>query len=748
MARYNAYGELDTRYQEDLDSAFTGINSRARPDSLGPGIVQTSENFRFDRAGVAQVRKGIEVKSAPLTLDTARAFTLPFNVWSNLTSTSVTRTGSTQLTFTRSSQWQVESDKLVGITVPAGITGFTQGNYKGTLSEDGENFVVTGLSGLGGTATGSATLGAPFLDVAFTSTIYGSCLFADPKNNGEPYIIIAANDKAVAIKISDSTTTDIAYPTGVLLSTEANLIQGFNKVFAFRAGETALEWDGILTGSPAFAKVPNGAYTEPATGTATTFAIANGLVTVGLEGVADSTNALYLQEGDRVRVSVVGDSGLTLNEQYRVASVTSATPDTFTFFVDNAPDIADGSVSTYPQFIKRVSEGGGYIHMPAPPFGIVHQERLVVPFIYTSAASPALRDPAVLDEVLLSEPLLPDQFDPEFGRGRLFPGTADFIQGFFSFAEDKLIIFNRNSIFVYSPTVDLASMNKALITKELGLVARNSVVQVGNNILFLSDNGIYGVSFQDLYNLRGNDSPLSEAIDPIIQRLNKDVWHKSVAVYFDNRYYIAVPSKDYNNSDKLNVILIFNFLNKKWESLDYVNPISNQGVASNWDIQNLIVAGNGDARGVYAVNSLGGLHRLDSTEVGEDSIIDQIGATATTLNTKGKLRTRQFNFQNVGRKKWNDFEVQTESSSAEASDFDMTFTTENLDNVIDAGKLSEYTNAETALAQDESISIRGRIGNERAYGIDLTIDNTVGRPKMESIRVSGGIEFNSTQSAE
>ena len=78
----------------------------------------------------------------------------------------------------------------------------------------------------------------------------------------------------------------------------------------------------------------------------------------------------------------------------------------------------------------------------------------------------------------------------------------------------------------------------------------------------------------------------------------------------------------------------------------------------------------------------------------------------------------------------------------------MTFTTENLDNVIDAGKLSEYTNAETALAQDESISIRGRIGNERAYGIDLTIDNTVGRPKMESIRVSGGIEFNSTQSAE
>ena len=45
----------------------------------------------------------------------------------------------------------------------------------------------------------------------------------------------------VAVKVSDGTTTDIAYPSTLTISQPVDMIQAFNKVFIFRDGETALE---------------------------------------------------------------------------------------------------------------------------------------------------------------------------------------------------------------------------------------------------------------------------------------------------------------------------------------------------------------------------------------------------------------------------------------------------------------------------------------------------------------------------
>ncbi len=142
MSRYDAYGEFDDKLLDVYDTSFMGFNNRLKADSLNSGILVNSSNFRFDLEGIAQVRKGITLTKAPLVLDDDNALTLDFYIYGNLDSTSVTRTGTTQLTFTRSSGWQIDSDELVGITVPAGITGFVEGNYKGTLSVDELDFVV------------------------------------------------------------------------------------------------------------------------------------------------------------------------------------------------------------------------------------------------------------------------------------------------------------------------------------------------------------------------------------------------------------------------------------------------------------------------------------------------------------------------------------------------------------------------------------------------------------------------------
>lgn len=738
MARYNAYGELDQKYLDDLDSTFRGFNNRTRPDGLDTGVLQDSQNLRSKLEGVLQVRDSIAVTSAPLALDDNTAFTIPFYTYglpddntttSNNISTTSIGTSGTELTLNMDpAENFFVDDTLVFVGAISGLTDYSSGNY--LITERAAGYIKIDVPGISGTATGNTTIGAPRLQDSFVTRVYGSCVFADPTNEGEEYIIIAGNSNAVAIKLSDQSTTSITYDGGAIqIGSDVSLIQAFNRVYLFRDGQTALEWNGVLTGSPNFVKVPNGAYTQPKLlDSSNNTTVLNGKVSV-------NETAHNLETGNTI---VVIDSGHTTLADGSIHSITKVDADNFFFYAD-VDDDASGHSSKY---IGNVSQGGGFIHMPAAPFGVLHQDRLVVPYTYTSDSSPVSRD--IVDEILLSEPFFPDTFDTQFGLGRMFPGTDDRVVGLFSFTEDKLIVFNRNSVFLIKDTVSLNAASKQLLTQEVGLVARNSVVQVGNQVIFLSDNGVYGLSFQDLYNLRGNNRPLSESIQGTIDRINTDQWHKSVAVYYENRYYIAVPL---DSSQENNAILIYNFLNGLWESVDSVGSTDRSGNAVNWDIQNLLVAGDGNDRAVYAINSLGGVHRLEANSSSDDDqVITQIGGSTQLVPIPASMTTRQFNFRDIQRKKWNSFEIQAESNGPLSSDFSINFITENIDDTINVGLLSDFNGG--SLAQDEDVSIRGRIGNRRAYGCSCKIDSFTGKPKIKVIKVTGGLAFNSLQKAE
>jgi hypothetical protein len=182
---------------------------------------------------------------------------------------------------------------------------------------------------------------------------------------------------------------------------------------------------------------------------------------------------------------------------------------------------------------QQVSVGLGFSHMPAPPFAIYHQRRLVMPFNYTvDNAVDSFTSKAALDEVIASDILDTDTYDQIYAQYRFNAGTADFVVGLHSFAEDTLLVFNRNSIHTVQNSTDLSNASVRLLTNEVGCLARKSIVQVGNRVLFLSDNGIYSTEFIDEYNLRGTGTPLSESINSTVQRINKNHSSKAVAVYF------------------------------------------------------------------------------------------------------------------------------------------------------------------------------------------------------------------------
>ena len=609
------------------------------------------------------------------------------------------------------------------------------------------------------------------LDQGAVTEVYASTAFSDPNDNASQYLLIASNLKVVTKNLATDATVDIAYPSGETVPPQSSMLQTFNKVFIFRKGQVALEWDGSFstvtagsfvvgrtytitavgntdfqaigasadtigvtftatgvgsgtgTATSAFSKVASGTYTQPTILDISGFVITNGLAT--------ATVSNTLSQGDKVILVTAGGSTLTKGNQFTVSEASSSA---FKFFVDTA----DVTNQTDVEFTQKVSVGLGFTHMPAPEFAVYHQRRLVMPFQFSVNASlNSYTSRGILDEVIASDILDSDTYDQIYAQYRFNAGEADFTVGLHSFSEDNLMVFNRNSIHLISNTTALQSASTKLLTDEVGCIARQTITQVGNQVIFLSDNGVYSTQFFDEYNLRGTETPLSEPINETIKRINKDQSSQAVAVYFDNRYFIAVPLDD---ALRNNAILIYNFLNKQWESIDSVD-------STDWDIENLIVAGEGSQRGVYAINRLGGIHKIDARLQGDDLINVSIGGSNETKDVKGSITTRQYTFGNMTRKNWKEFQMHVESSADNASNFDLSAETENPDGTFTLGTLNSF-NGNVNLPKAEDVSIRGRIGNRRGHGIQFTINNTQGRPRIRSLQTQGSTSFRSTQKAE
>ena len=729
MSRYSSYGNLDNQISEDLDQGFVGFNNKLRSDQLSSGILTESNNGRMDLNGEWQPRRGIEIFSSPFS---AAVFTVPFYLYESIPAvSSYTRDGDV-ITVNFSSAHGINNSTGINIS---GLS------YTGTINPNG-NFIATvvdsdtityTVTGLSVTPTGTMTVTGMKVDDSGVNFIETSCEFSDPNNDSESYIAIVATNSTVLVKTSDSgaTTVALTYPTGETVPQGSNVIQAFNKLYIFRKGQITMEWNGDIS-SPTFSLVANGDYSQPKQLSPTRVDITDGKATATFSSLSAMNG---LKVGGIFTIESVGSPAtFTVGDQFIVAE-----RDDTAFTIDFYVQLADQSNISGVIFQQPVSIGLGFTHSPAPAFGTYHQRRLIVPYQYDvtgTSGSATITDRNIVDEALFSDILDADTYDRIYGQFRFNAGAADFIVGFHSFSDDKLVVFNRNSIHIVENSLDLGSSSSQLITSEVGCVAKNTIQQIGNKMIFLSDNGVYGLDFIDLYNLRGQDVPLSASIEGTIQRINKAHIDKADSVYFDNRYYLAVPLDD---STTNNALLIYNFVNKQWESLDSVNN-------ADWAYSNLAVAGSGDQRGVYCMNRNGGVHKYESRVDDTDNYVVQVGQSSLNTQIDASAVTRMFTLNSIDRKKWNNFDLHIQSSANNVSDGNLEAITENIDDIISLGTISDLNGVEIPI--DEDVSLRGRFGNRRAYGLQFKLTATKGRPRLRALKVAGATSFRSLQKAE
>ncbi len=622
---------------------------------------------------------------------------------------------------------------LQGGSAPAAFTGL-EGITSPTIDPNGswlmtptdENTITFSIPGATGSETYTFTSAKirSVIDDFATGELLGACVFSDPSSGDEQFIFLAYGLNVKKVRLADASVDTIELPASDSIEGGVSMIQAFNKVYIFRPGKVALEWE---SGGSAFSAVPSGAYTQPQVLEVTS---ANADVTNGLASFTVSGNST-ISAGDAIYIYGATD------EHYipfigKSFFVTSATSTLIQFYIP----IANHAGSGHSEFVtigKQVSVGGGFIFQPGFPWAIYFQRRLWGPYQYfwdASLTPDGFSSRDITDEIIASDILDGDTYDAIENQYRITGGTADSVVALHPFFDDTLLVLNRNSIHAVSGTVgSLADTAVKELTREIGCLARRSVVSYANSVFFLSDNGVYGLAFADNYNLRGVERPLSANIQPYIDRISRNLASGAVAAYHDNRYWLAIPldsAPRQGDATGNNALLVYNLLNNEWESVDtFTDP--------SFLIIDLLVAASGARNDIYAVSSAGGIHVLNKLDEDYDNIASNQIAGSQQRPILARLATRGFMGGTTERKRFTSVGVQMKSGNSQ-TDVGISFATEDPDN-SGAEELASKGLRGT-LSPNDTADCRVRVGGIRGFNGSVTIRRSIGRPAIRGIRVS------------
>jgi hypothetical protein len=135
---------------------------------------------------------------------------------------------------------------------------------------------------------------------------------------------------------------------------------------------------------------------------------------------------------------------------------------------------------------------------------------------------------------------------------------GDEITAIVPYYENRIIVFKKRRIFQVTIPPDMTSAADwviQLISNNTGCVAEGSAVQVNSDIFFLSDDGIRSLVRSAADDFTSVGLPLSEVVKDVIQEINVAEIGICTAAFYDNRYFLAVPtaSNDFNDT-----IIVYN----------------------------------------------------------------------------------------------------------------------------------------------------------------------------------------------
>jgi hypothetical protein len=681
LSRYSNYGAMDDVPVNDGDGAFSGFKSRLQPTYLQPGELWYSGNMRLDK-GTAKVRKGLKSLSTDIVLVNPPLIVSQFSLAASVSVTSINRAGNTATVVTSTTHGYSSTDRI-------NIRGAVQTDYNGDYTVavvSGTSFTYTVANTPVTPATGTILANkGPRVYNAYSTQVVGSGDYADNNSNTEG-IIVATTATAYLYRYGQSTIA-LTYPANEVctLGQPCTIVQYLNQVYLFRGYSTT-------TAAPAaFTSITQAAGTATATTTAN-----HGLSSLSWVLISGASPNGYT---GIVQITVTGVNTFTYTVSGALASPATGT---IIYRPVQPPLVWDMNVSTHAFVVVPTgpnATGAPIINMPAVDWGIYFTSRMVLPWSR--------------DQLIMSDILSATNYDPSQTQFRLLPGTNDWIVAAFPYQQARLLVLYRKSVHTIFLDGTLSISNSYEVTRNFGCVARRTVANCGPYILWLSDIGVVKMEIDNELSLTNNETPLSDDINDIISTINWQYAGNAVATFWNNRYYIAVPT---GTSNVNNTVLVYNFLNSKWESVDTY--------PGGYDVLNFHVISYNGSKRIHSVGSYAYVSLL------EENDIDQFGpgSSTQTFPIVGTLKTRNYLAGTHDIKKVRRFQLEASLAPPD------TFTSQYVLSNPDYTQVSQvYSAGETS-----DVTIRSLVKRRGTSG-RLEITTSLGRPEFTAVITESSI---------
>jgi len=453
-------------------------------------------------------------------------------------------------------------------------------------------------------------------------TVHGVGVFRNPDTNLE-FIMIAADNKVYYTR-QNNNPIELTLPTGVNIVGTVNFTQAFNKMIMFRGDDLApLVLTSEDTGfedmisqynlSSAYAVEDEVAFGPLVSVTAITHS----------GGIATATTASehgYITGAD---VTIAGANESEFNGRVNV-TVTSKTEFTYsggtgssatgTITATNNRDYYECTdITTAGESPDSTSGSWSQLStiMPNATHGVHIANRLVAPTKFDANATNYLkkRDLVTCSDLLDFSHTF---FDQMF---RVNAGDNDEIEDILVYDENRLLVFKGKSIHMITAWITTtvnatlsASISVQPIIQNYGVPHRGAAVVVGGNVYFYaSQRGIVSLAQTEQSKVRGVDLPLSEPIQPLIDRIDPRHEDKIRLAYWDNKLFVACPIDD--GCDGNNAILVYDFINQAWASHDHGTAIN----PAEW-----FIATYDGAQRLFYVGVDGYINLIENNDVGDD----------------------------------------------------------------------------------------------------------------------------------
>jgi hypothetical protein len=654
---------LESPVQRDGDMGFLGYSSRMNPVSLQPGMLQLSENMRLDR-GVAVTRKGakrlasdISVSGTPLSLDF---------ILSPAPNEPIVRS--------------VYSGGIFASAVML-LPEESIGTEAVVLAGPDTAYTYITDSALGITAAGAGAL----LGVSETETLVTDL--------GDEFFVI----------VLPPTLTYPTSPDEIIEPTDTvNMVQAFNRLYLLREADR----------------------NQPGWGT--NFTTTEGVAVSGTVGTVH-VDAHSYPVGATVRIEG-GSVAAFAGHEYRVETIVDS--NRFTVTVPNGtPSDAAATIGvrrvkpplywdgeTTNDFVRAPAgvpaEGPTYRRMRSTAWASYINNRLIVP--------------DGRQNVMISDVLDPDVYDPFWASFRVGKGGNDRVVAVHPWVDNSFLVFCRKSIWLAQINqlastdgsafaIDTPVSRLDLLTDEVGCSARRTIATAGQYIYFLSDSGVYRLDSRLDLKLRGQTLPLTDPIANQLENLNADLIEESVAIYHDNRYYLAVPLP---GGDTLDGVFIYNQLNEQWETQDRYG----------FGVGNFLVSNVDDERRLMISNRAGKLMLLNEIEAGDDNVDPSVPTVATV---PGRIVTRRYGMGTMSSKRFT--RVLADAVLPSTGSIRVTANLRNPDTneVLVPGLTND-----TGSGNDFSLKLPIR---RKAHYAEITIETLAARPEIRNVSVEAAL---------